>query len=73
MTKVADWLSSLSGWESGKNNALDYARERMEDIPATHKLEPLTPKQEEECDKLCKLNYFKGGLYYVEEIDSMEG
>jgi len=38
--------------ESGKKSALDYAREKMEEILATHKPEPLTPKQEEDVAKI---------------------
>jgi len=40
--------------EKGKKNALDYAKERMEEILATHKPDPLTPKQEEDIDRILK-------------------
>jgi len=62
MPKVADRLS-LPGWmESGKKSALDYAKERMEEILATHKPEPLTPKQEEEVERILEeaRQYYRG-------------
>jgi trimethylamine---corrinoid protein Co-methyltransferase len=43
-----DWL------QSGRKTALDYARERMEQILAEHKPEPLTPAQEAEIERLLK-------------------
>ena len=52
LPKVADRLSFPEWMESGKKSALDYARERMEEILATHKPEPLTPKQEEDVARI---------------------
>jgi len=51
--KAAD-LSTLSQWQKeGKKTCLDYARERMEEILATHKVaRPLTPSQEEEIERI---------------------
>lgn len=43
----------LPEWvESGKKSAIDYAKERMDEILATHKPDPLTPEQEEEVEKI---------------------
>ena len=50
--KVADRLSLPEWMENGKKSALDYAKERMDEILATHKPEPLTPKQEEDVEKI---------------------
>ena len=52
MPKVADRLSLPEWMESGKKGALDYAKERMEEILATHKPEPLTPKQEGDVERI---------------------
>jgi len=48
--------------ESERKSALDYARERVEEILATHKPEPLTPKQEEDVEKLLEeaRQYYRG-------------
>ena len=51
--------------ESGKKSALDYAKERMEEILATHKAEPLTPKQEVDVTRIleeARQYYRKKGL-----------
>ncbi len=52
--KAADRLGIAEWMEKGKKNALDYAEERMEHILATHKPDPLTPKQEEDIDRILK-------------------
>ena len=52
MPKAADRLGILEWKEKGKKNAIDYAKERMEHILATHKPDPLTPKQEEDIDRI---------------------
>ena len=52
--KTADRLGIAEWMEKGKKNALDYAKERMEEILATHKPDPLTPKQEEDIDRILK-------------------
>jgi trimethylamine--corrinoid protein Co-methyltransferase len=62
MPKVADRLSLPEWMESGKKSALDYAKERMEEILATHKPEPLTAKQEEEVERILEeaRQYYRG-------------
>ncbi len=62
MPKVADRLSLPEWMESGKKSALDYAKERMEEILATHKPEPLTPKQEEDVGRILEeaRQYYRG-------------
>ncbi len=54
MPKAADRLSIPEWREKGKKSAIDYAKERMEEILATHKPDPLTPKQEEDIDRILK-------------------
>jgi trimethylamine--corrinoid protein Co-methyltransferase len=44
---VADTLSYQEWAAQGRSSALDYAKERMEEILATHKPRPLTPEQEQ--------------------------
>jgi len=48
--------------ETGKKGALDYARERMEGILATHKPDPLTPKQEDDIERILEdaRQYYRG-------------
>jgi len=62
MPKVADRLSLPEWMESGKKGSLDYAKERMEEILATHKPEPLTAKQEEEVERILEeaRQYYRG-------------
>lgn len=60
MPKVADSLSIPEWMASGKKSALNHAMERMEKILATHKPEALTPKQEEEVEKILE----EGRQYY---------
>jgi trimethylamine--corrinoid protein Co-methyltransferase len=45
--QAADYLSYPEWIKRGKKTALDYAKERMEEILATHKPMPLTPDQEQ--------------------------
>ena len=54
MPKVADRLAYPDWARTGKKSALDYAKERMEEILATHKPTPLTPSQEEEVERILK-------------------
>jgi len=65
MPKVADKLT-LSEWlKTGKKDCLDYARERMEEILATHKSKPLTEAQENAIENILKEEreyYRKKGL-----------
>ena len=52
--KVSDRLT-YPEWESaGKKSALDYAKERMESLLASHKPEPLSSSQEEEIERILK-------------------
>ena len=50
--KAADRLGIPEWKEKGKKSAIDYAKERMEEILATHKPDPLTPKQEEDIARI---------------------
>jgi len=71
LPKVADRLSLPEWVASGKKIALDYAKERMEEILATHKPESLTPKQEEEVERIleeARQYYRKKGLIPEEEM-----
>lgn len=52
--KVVNRLSYPEWLGKGKKNALDYAKDRMDEILATHKPDPLTPKQEEDIDRILK-------------------
>ncbi|MBA7683361.1 Glycine betaine methyltransferase [subsurface metagenome] len=62
MPKVADRLSLPEWMESGKKSALDYAKEKMQEILATHKPEPLTPKQEDDVERILEeaRQYYRG-------------
>jgi len=65
---------------TGKKSALDYAKERMEQIVGTHKPEPLTPHQEQAVEDILKEArdyYRKKGLIgeedwqlYLEQLES---
>ena len=50
--RAADRLGIPEWMAKGKKSALDYAKERMEEILATHKPDPLTPKQEEDISRI---------------------
>jgi len=60
--KVADWLTYPEWMESDKKSALDYAKERMEEILTTHKPVPLTANQEEDIERLLEeeREYYRG-------------
>ena len=63
--KVADRLSIPEWMESGKKSALDYAKEEMEEILATHKPDALSPQQEEDVESIleeARQYYRKKGL-----------
>jgi trimethylamine--corrinoid protein Co-methyltransferase len=51
---VADRLSYPEWIKEGKKRAIDYAKERMEEILASHKPTPLTPEQEEAVQEILK-------------------
>jgi len=68
--KVADRLTYPEWKKTGKKGALDYAKERMQEILATHKPKPLTLGQEEDIERILKEAreyYRKKGLISDEE------
>ena len=71
LPKAADGLTYPEWMKIGKKSALDYAKERMEEILATHKVDPpLTPKQEQDIEDILKEAreyYRKKGLISDEE------
>ena len=52
--RSADWLTYPEWLEQGKKSALDYAKERMEKILATHEPMRLSPEQEQIVDDVLK-------------------
>lgn len=51
--KAADYLTYPEWIKTGKKSAIDYAKEKMEEILATHKVAvPLTPSQEEDIERI---------------------
>lgn len=50
--KVADTLTYPEWLNGGKKNCLDYAKQRMEEILATHKPTPLTADQDNEIERI---------------------
>ena len=52
--KAADRLTYPEWMNSGKKSCLDYAKERMNEILATHKPPPLSPKQEQAIEGILK-------------------
>ena len=69
--KAADRLTYPEWIASGKKSCLDYARERMEEILATHKPTPLTPSQEEDIERIleeARKYYKEKGLISEEEM-----
>jgi len=69
--KAADRLTYPEWMKSGKKSCLDYARERMEEILATHKPTPLTPGQEEDIERIleeARKYYKEKGLITEEEM-----
>jgi trimethylamine--corrinoid protein Co-methyltransferase len=62
---VSDTLTYPEWKEGGKKSCLDYAKEKMEEILATHKPTPLTPSQEEDIQRIideARTYYKKKGL-----------
>ena len=59
--KAADRLTYPEWMNTGKKGCLDYARDRMEHILATHKPTPLTPGQEEDVERILEeaRNYYQ--------------
>jgi len=62
LPKVTNRLGLPEWMESERKSALDYARERMEEILATHKPEPLTPKHKEDVERILEeaRQYYRG-------------
>ena len=52
--KAADRLTYPEWMKAGKKSALDYAKERTEEILATHNPIPLTPGQENDIERILK-------------------
>jgi trimethylamine--corrinoid protein Co-methyltransferase len=69
--KVADGLTYPEWMRTGKKDCIDYARERMEEILATHDvLIPLPPGQEKDVKKIlneARKYYREKGLISDEE------
>lgn len=68
--KVADRLTYPEWMKTGKKSCLDYAKERVEEILATHKPTPLTDDQEDAIENIlkeAKEYYRKKGLIPDEE------
>jgi len=69
--KVADELTYPEWMKTGKKDCIDYAKERMEEILATHKVSiPLTPSQEEDIKRIlneARKYYREKGLISDEE------
>lgn len=69
--KAADRLTYPEWMQSGKRSCLDYAKERIEEILATHKPTPLTPSQEEDVERIleeARKYYKERGLISEEEM-----
>jgi len=69
--KAADRLTYPEWMDTGKKSCLDYAKERMEEILATHKTIPLTPSQEEDIERILEeaRKYYKArGMISEEEM-----
>jgi len=59
--KAADRLTYPEWMQTGKKTCLDYAKERMGEILATHKATPLAPGQEEDVERILDeaRNYYR--------------
>jgi trimethylamine--corrinoid protein Co-methyltransferase len=69
--KAADRLTYPEWMDTGKKSCLDYAKERMEEILATHKATPLTPSQEGDVERIleeARKYYEERGLISEEEM-----
>jgi trimethylamine--corrinoid protein Co-methyltransferase len=69
--KTADRLTYPEWMSTGKKSAIDYAKERMEEILATHKPTLLTSSQEEDIERIleeAKEYYKERGLISEEEL-----
>jgi len=52
LPKSADRLTYPEWLAKGRKSAIDYAKERMEEILATHKPKPLSPEQDQEIERI---------------------
>ena len=71
LPKAADRLTYPEWMKTGKKGCLNYAKERAEEILATHKPTPLTPGQEEEVERIleeARKYYRKKGLISEDEM-----
>jgi len=50
--RVADQLTYPEWMKTGKKGCIDYAKERMQELLAPHKPVPLTPRQEEDIERI---------------------
>ena len=69
--RSADRLTYPEWINTGKKGCLDYARQRMEEILATHKPTPLTPGQEEDVERVleeARRYYREKGLISDDEM-----
>ena len=69
--KTSDRLTYPEWQTSGKKTCLDYARERLDDLVATHKPMPLTPSQEDAVERVleeARAYYLKKGLMTDDEM-----
>ena len=63
LPRVADRLSYPAWMQQGKKSALDDARERVEELLATHQPQPLTPQQDVDIERILE----KARRYYKEK------
>ncbi len=71
MPKVSDRLTYPAWMQTGKKSSLDLAKERSEEILATHKPPPLTTRQEKDLERIleeARKYYKKKGLISEEEM-----
>ena len=69
--RSADRLTYPEWINTGKKGCLDYARQRMDEILATHRPTPLTPGQEEDVERIleeARQYYKEKGLISDEEM-----
>lgn len=71
MPWVADRLTYAEWSVTGKKTCIDYAKEKMEEILATHKPTPLTSSQEQDVERIleeAREYYQKRGMIPDEEM-----
>mgnify|MGYP001053771217 CR=1 FL=1 len=65
MAKTADQLTLPEWIKAGMKSCIDYAKERMDEILATHEPTPSDPDQEKEIEKIleeARQHYKERGL-----------